>query len=474
MSDLINRALKAKRESKYIEFKQGFDPALQGDWCEIIKDVVALANSGGGILVFGLDSYGTPTANDLNAIRKIDPADIANKISKYTGPTQLEVEIHELKKLGHSLLAIVVGAVALPIVFEKPGAYEDVSKRTKTAFNVGTIYFRHGAKSEPGNSNDIRTALERQLEAIRKVWLSGVRKVVQAPAGSQVVTVLPTGRVGNTALSTTVRVVADSNATPVILTRDRSKAVGSLVHEEVSEQIFEEINNVVDANRILAKGNNKFCLGQPIYYRIYAEREHVANNHDNVAILLNSGMCEFYAPFLHWAVLTADKAVAKAIVQLYLQPRSPGIHSLVRLAPLLGSSFCKWLWDGWHRKWKDHPQPPSFYWSFKQIIPKIGTTDPRLLSARINSTTLLEIDGGTAFQAASILDRPELVSSALSSVCMRMFASNDSEARALARRLDYFAYGSEIQRRASAIADATKMLVGTQEAGDPVKAIEKE
>ena len=54
MPSLIDKALAAKRESKHIEFKEGFDPASGHDWCESIKDIVAIANSGGGVLIFGL------------------------------------------------------------------------------------------------------------------------------------------------------------------------------------------------------------------------------------------------------------------------------------------------------------------------------------------------------------------------------------------------------------------------------------
>lgn len=43
MDDLIKRALIASRESKFIEFKEAFDVSSPRDWCELIKDIVALA-----------------------------------------------------------------------------------------------------------------------------------------------------------------------------------------------------------------------------------------------------------------------------------------------------------------------------------------------------------------------------------------------------------------------------------------------
>jgi hypothetical protein len=256
MSDLVDRALNAKRESKYIEFKERFDPGSMGEWCEVIKDIAAIANSGGGIIVFGLDNTGNLTRNSLDALSKLDPADIANKISRYVGSTQVELEVRQLEKDGVTLYAFVIQPVSIPIVFQKPGIYDTGAGKQKTAFSVGTVYFRHGAKSEPGTSDDLRGVIERQLEVIRHSWIKGVRKVVQAPAGSQIIAVRPGEKSGITALASTVRVVNDPSATPVLLTRARDEStVGTFVHEEGSEGIFDEINNVIDANRVLARGN---------------------------------------------------------------------------------------------------------------------------------------------------------------------------------------------------------------------------
>jgi predicted HTH transcriptional regulator len=98
MTDLIERALKAKRESKYIEFKASFNTSSAQDWCEIIKDIVAIANSGGGIIIFGVDDRGLPLHKDLSLLLKLDPADIANKVLKYTATYVPDVEIVELDK----------------------------------------------------------------------------------------------------------------------------------------------------------------------------------------------------------------------------------------------------------------------------------------------------------------------------------------------------------------------------------------
>jgi len=474
MPDLIQKALSAKRESKYIEFKQGFDPTSPREWCELIKDIVAIANSGGGIIVFGLGNTGIPTEDPVEPIAHIDPADIANKISKYTGPVDLEFDIRSLEKDGHGLVAFVLQPVSIPLVFQKPGTYDIGSGKQRTAFSRGTVYFRHGAKSEPGTSEDIRKVIERQLENIRKSWLKGVRKVVKAPPGSKIVTVTSvSGKEAPTVLATTVRAVNDPNATPVRLTRDPAQSSGSFVHEEVSNGIFDEINNVIDANRVLAKGKQHFFLGQPIYYRIYAERHHVVQSEETIFVLLRCALSDFYAPFIFWTLSLSDTQVARALAALYLHPRNPNIHILMRMAVLLGPDFTRWLYEKWHTIWKRHPQPPSFYWTLKRMMSKTEDTDLRAVAARTSLTGQISITGETPVAVKELLEKPEQSASLLSKACIRVF-EGDNASRTAARNLDYLAYGASIQRRAPKIAKAIVADIGDQAASDLVENAESD
>jgi hypothetical protein len=351
-------------------------------------------------------------------------------------------------------------------VFQKPGTYDIGSGKQKAAFSIGTVYFRHGAKSEPGTSDDLRAVIERQLEVIRHSWIKGVRKVVQAPAGSQIIAIRPGEQSAVTHLASTVHAVNDPSATPVLLTRARDEStVGTFVHEEVSEGIFDEINNVIDANRALARGQRHFFLGPPVYYRIYAERQHVKQSGDGTAVLLRSAVCDLYAPALFWTLALASEVVAGALAELYLRPRSPEIHSLIRMSVLLGSEFYDWLLDKWHRKWKDHAQPPNFYWGFKQLRLKMTDTDPRILAARSSKNTVFVVGGEEEVGVSKLLDSPQLASSLLSSACMRVF-QGEKDLRSTARNLDYFAYGLQLQELGPRIGTAIMKLIGDCEPGE--------
>ncbi len=473
MSDIIKRALTAKRESKHVEFKQAFDPNSARGWCELVKDLAAIANSGGGIIVFGLDNFGEPTGESIAAIISIDPADIANKVSKYTGLVDFEFEIRTLEKKGNKLVAFVIQPVSIPLVFEKPGTYDIGGGEQRTTFSVGTVYFRHGAKSEPGTSDDIRRVIERQLEYIRKSWVKGVKKVVQAPAGSQIVTVQASSHNAHPLLATQVRAVNDPNAIAVRLTRDSAIASGSFVHEEVSDALFDEINNVIDANRILARGQKDFFFGQRVYYRIYAERRHVRQSEESLALLLSNGIVDFYAPSFYWATVLPDKFIAQILAELYLYPTNRHGYNLMRIGLVLGDDFCNWLFSKWYARWKNYPQPPSFYWTLKQMMKEMKDTNALLLAGRFSLTKSIEIEGEKSVIVKDVLERPDQAANLISKACMKVF-QGDKDYASTARNLDYLAYGQEIQKRASAITKAVIKIVGDRKAGDIVETKEIE
>jgi len=65
--------------------KKEFDPSDRRSLCETLKDVLAMANSGGGVIVVGVDGQGRPTGKDVKQPLDTDPADLANKPTAFTG-----------------------------------------------------------------------------------------------------------------------------------------------------------------------------------------------------------------------------------------------------------------------------------------------------------------------------------------------------------------------------------------------------
>lgn len=236
-----------------MDFKSAFNPADSGDRLEIIKDIVAFANSGGGTILIGANDDGSPSGTDVSGALSIDPADLTNHIHKYTGIHFHAFEIAECQKTDQEVCAISIRGCRVPIVFTRVGTYEVTAGKQKTAFSVGTVYFRHGAKSEPGTSDDLRTVLERELEEIKHSWLDGIAKVVEAPAGSRFAILPPETQPAGPSGVLPLRLTDDPNAPAYYAVRIDT------THPFRQKEVVREVNARL-AGRKSINAHNILCI----------------------------------------------------------------------------------------------------------------------------------------------------------------------------------------------------------------------
>jgi hypothetical protein len=120
----------------------------------------------------------------------LDTASIAEKIFRCSGVRFSGVEVISVERVGGWFAGMLVQGSTAPLPFAKAGTYASRDGSLKTAFAKGAVYFRHGAKSEAGNSQDFVAWRDREVARVRSEWMSGFRKVVSAPPG-YAVTLLP-------------------------------------------------------------------------------------------------------------------------------------------------------------------------------------------------------------------------------------------------------------------------------------------
>jgi hypothetical protein len=207
----LERAREARRESKYVEFKEQFDPVVEGEWIELVKDFVALANIGGGVIVIGVRSDGSGSGSDIRPVLALDGAAICDKLVRYVNDNFDDFDVRPVRRGPVRAAAIIVGAAEeAPLVFAQGGNYTDERGRQKTAFARGAVYVRHGAKSEPATRDDLRAYLERRLQVIRDSWLGGIGQVVTAPQDAEIVAIHRTDDEAGD--STRIRITTDETA----------------------------------------------------------------------------------------------------------------------------------------------------------------------------------------------------------------------------------------------------------------------
>ena len=142
MPTLLERALIATRASRRIELKPTFDLDE--------KDVAALANSGGGVIIFGVSRSGEPTGAALPSVAE-------------AAAQRHDIEFGEAVKFGKRLLIATVPEAPTPVAVD------------------GVVYVRRGARSAPATTEELAKIVQRRIEEARKEWLGAVRRVVKEP-----------------------------------------------------------------------------------------------------------------------------------------------------------------------------------------------------------------------------------------------------------------------------------------------------
>ncbi len=232
-----------------------------------------------------------------------------------------------------------------------------------------------------------------------------------------------------------VVVVAKSGGEKLSVTRNRSEAQGTLYYEELQEGIFDEINNLLDANRLLAKGKSRFMLGAALYYRIYSERQYVNFTIDTFEMLARNGAIDLYGPFMYWLTKLPPSNIAKILIDIFKQSKSPNIHNLVKISILLGPEASKTFFEAMDAKYKNMTQKPDFLYSYQEQL-KRKTVNP-ILKALKSSNGKILLDNR---KYDDFLKDTSLAINTLSKECLDVF-NGDTTKRTIIRELDYLAYG---------------------------------
>jgi hypothetical protein len=181
----LSRAETATRSSKRVALRDSVD------YVELVRDVAAMANSGGGVII----------------VEGVDEELVHETLERYVEP---EFEGFSVERVTRGA-AVVVEGTPTPLVFSRSGRYRDAEGVEHVAFARGGLYFRHGAKSEPATGEDVRDFIRRQLDATRTQWLANIRQVMHAPDGAEVA-VVETAERDEEGRPTLIRLTTDPHA----------------------------------------------------------------------------------------------------------------------------------------------------------------------------------------------------------------------------------------------------------------------
>lgn len=176
-------------ENPQRDFKLAYNPADPLAQLGLVKDLIALANAGGGEIIFGrseaeIVGIETPAA-------ALDSARLADAVARYAAPATVHIEHADtLLDDGRILRTVRVAPVEYPIVMAVDGNYPS-SGRTQSAFRKGDMWTRHSSKTERATYEDLRAWIDRARQAERDAILGRINKVINLPDGAEIQIVPP-------------------------------------------------------------------------------------------------------------------------------------------------------------------------------------------------------------------------------------------------------------------------------------------
>jgi hypothetical protein len=456
---LLQRLRLETSESKHLEWKvtPPFGPSVTKKIkCRVVKALVSFANTDGGFIVFGVDPAGKWTGFTEAELRDADPAMIAELVNEHVAPelSGLNYGVLRTKRRFFPMLHVPPSG-SMPHVISKEVVEKQPDGRSKAYLQKHAVYCRYQGKSDLATASQYARIIARRTEMLRSELLRRVKQVDVASLGAsrREVALNPIVRVS--------RITSDKTAPAMRITRDPAEASQLLVHEELSDSLFTEINNVLETNRLLASSGREFVFGEDIYYRIYAERQHVDPRHDSFQLLTTTALSKLYAPALFWVIRLPAKVVAQIINSILANPRSNYIHLICRIAVLLGPRVTDWLSERLETDWKNHAQPPDHYFSFKKMRARSDPEDRRLIVLQQSGKAKVTIPAaGRDVRLTDLLDDARETSDYLSKTCLSVF-NGDHKLRALARQLDILTYGAELCPLEDIVGDALEEIGAT-------------
>jgi len=344
-------------------------------------------------------------------------------------------------------LAKETGLILLPIGFNKPYSPVDFISNKSSMADSPTVLKEFIADIVTSTKSLLDAGIEDPIIVDFKISLINEKRVKNADIIAGINNQLPNIPFFTVqSKSNTLKVTDDPNATAVRITHDKANADCILLHEELSDGLFAEINNVVKTNSLLAGNSAVFILGEKIYFRIYAERHHVANDPQNLYMLANSGLSDIYAPFLYWVLKLSPNYVAQIIFDFMERIRSPHVRALIKLSSLLSLNILEWLFNCFDNKWRKHPQRPDYYWTIKEMLETRKTSaDTRLATLQMSAGSRLIVPGETkGLPLNRFLADEKLANDFLTQSSMRIFAG-EKQYRSTSRVLDLICHAKQLQ-----------------------------
>lgn len=144
-------------EHNYVDFK--------GQWItgnQLAKEMLAMANSGGGIIIFGI-SENEDKSTKVEGIAEIrDHAIVSNEIKNYIS-SELKYDIFDFSFETSEYKAVIGKHFQMLVIEDTPEHIPFLSKRESGSLKTTEIYIRRGTSCEVVNQEELKNIINRRI-----------------------------------------------------------------------------------------------------------------------------------------------------------------------------------------------------------------------------------------------------------------------------------------------------------------------
>ena len=138
------------------------------DGASLAKEILSLANSQGGIIVFGVAENDDKTLSPAGIAQIKDKAVISNEIKNYI-PSDLKYEVYDFSYTASEYEALKGKAFQMLVVEDTPQFIPFLAKRESGSLKQNQIYVRRGTSCEIVNQEELTALLHRRCNYMHPI-----------------------------------------------------------------------------------------------------------------------------------------------------------------------------------------------------------------------------------------------------------------------------------------------------------------
>ena len=333
----------SRSEPVNVELKREFDNSKRS-WLELLPHVVAMANTGGGTLVFGVDKDGNRTGINASLLQAFDPGNVSNKLCSFTS-ARVSTSYQELLFEGNLFGFMEISASDRLVVFDSDGNYQSPDGKPGRAFIAGVVYTRVPGSTRAAQQADLDSLIDRLVQVKISRILARIEHVAHAPLESDLIMSRVEDRSRGVIIekSTPVRIVPESNNRTLQLTPLNVQVVAddsdSISVSEIldSRMPFTSVDAELQTQlRLWRQSDINHRVSRSFLCKLYLHRRDVTISPEAAEMcFISAGYNRGYPMF--WAS-QMDRQKLRTLIDREL------VHSKSRMTETLPFAVCVFLW----------------------------------------------------------------------------------------------------------------------------------